>query len=250
MIYFLVLIMSFVFNISFSQNFESKFKEANSLYENEQFVEAIDLYEELTNNNITSADLFYNLGNAYYRVNNIGLSIYNYSRALKLNPSDEDIKFNLEIAKLKTIDKFDEVPKFFLDDLSNTISNLFNESTWTFINLFFAILTGVFIVLFNITRDIFVKKLSIILSFLVIGLFLVSFYFGYHQSNYQFKATNGVIISPSAYIKSGPDDKSTDILILHEGTTFDLLEEYKDWNKIKLSDGNVGWIDDESILTY
>ncbi len=249
MIYFIIFILNFTISQN-SKTIESKYQEANSFYEKEQYQEAIDIYEELSNNDITSSELYYNLGNAYYRVNNIGLSIYNYSRALKLNPNDDDIKFNLEIAKLKAIDKFDEVPKFFLDDLSKTIANLFNESTWTIINVFIAIFVGIFLILFNISRDLLLKKLSLVLTLLFIVLFILSSYFGYKQSNYQYKSTNGVIISPSAYIKSGPDDKSTDILILHEGTTFELLEEYKVWNKVRLSDGNIGWIDDESILTY
>ena len=88
------------------------------------------------------------------------------------------------------------------------------------------------------------------LSFLFSIVFVLSFYFANKQSNYQNSMTNGVILSPSAYIKSEPDENSTDIIILHEGTTFDLLSEENSWNKVKLADGNIGWISSNKVLLY
>jgi len=242
----IILFSTFVY----SQSVDSKFLEANKLYQSEKYDEAISIYEELINNNYVSFELHYNLGNSYYRTDNVGFAIYNYHKALKIDPDNEDAKFNLEMSKLKTIDKFDEIPDFFLDNLAFNIANWFNEKTWTIISTIIFLIAILFIALFYKSREVFSKKMFLNLSFLFSIVFVLSFYFANKQSNYQNSMTNGVILSPSAYIKSEPDENSTDIIILHEGTTFDLLSEENSWNKVKLADGNIGWISSNKVLLY
>lgn len=244
------ILIIFFSTIVYSQSVDNKFTEANKLYQSEKYNDAISIYEELINNNYISSELHYNLGNSYYRTDNIGLAIYNFHKALKIDPDNEDAKFNLEMSKLKTIDKFDEIPNFFLDNIAFIIANWFNEKTWTIISTIIFLTSIIFIALFYNSREIFSKKLFLNLSIIFSIVFIFSFYFANKQSSYQNSMTNGVIVSPSAYIKSEPDEHSTDIIILHEGTTFDLISEENSWNKVKLADGNIGWISSEKVLLY
>ncbi len=247
----MIQLLIFLFSsLCYSQSIDTKFIDANKLYQSANYEEAIVIYEDLINNNVVSFEIYYNLANSYYRIENIGHAIYNYHKALKIDPDNEDAKFNLELTKLKTIDKFDEIPDFFLDNISFTISNWFNEKTWTFISTFIFIIALVLIALFYNSRDLFSKKLFLNFSIIFSVLFVLSFYFANKQSSYQHSMTNGVIISPSAYIKSEPDQQSTDILILHEGATFDLIKEERNWNQVKLADGNIGWIYSDNVLLY
>ena len=134
----MIIFLIFINSLLFSQNYQANFNKANKLFQSNEFQKAITEYENLSQENLKSAELFYNLGNAYYRNEQIGLAILNYNKALKLDDGFEDARFNLAIAKLKTIDKFEEVPKFFLDDINDSIARTFNEKQWTIINISFS----------------------------------------------------------------------------------------------------------------
>ena len=246
----MIILLLFLNSLLFSQNYDAKFEKANKLYNSEKYESAIKIYEELLTQDIKSSQLYYNLANSYYRNDQIGLAILNYNKALKLEPNFEDAEFNLEVAKLKTIDKFEEVPTFFLDDLSISISRMFNERQWTIVNIVICVGLFGFIALFRLTKSANTKRQILILIFGSIFLFLFSSYFGYKQYKYESTLTNGVISSASTYIKSSPDANSKDLIILHEGTSFELLDKVGDWVELKLSDGNKGWVNIKDIERY
>lgn len=246
MIIFLILLNYF----ASSQNIEKNFEKANSYFQEEKYDLAIESYEDILNQDIKSSELYYNLANAYYRNENIGMSILYYNKALKIDPNFEDAKFNLEIAKLKTVDKFDEIPTFFLDDISKSISNSFNEKNWTIINVIISFSIFVLLILFRTRKNSNSKRQILLFVIILSVLFLFSFYFGYKQHIYESSLTNGVITSSSTYIKSSPDENSKDLIILHEGTSFDLTDEIGEWVEIKLSDGNKGWVSIKDIERY
>lgn len=238
----MIIFLLFIQSLLFSQNFENKFQEANKFYQSEDYKNAINLYNNLLEENIKSADLHFNLGNAYFRNDQIGLAILHYNKSLKIDPNNEDAKFNLEIAKLKTIDKFDQIPTFFLYDIEKSISSLFNEKAWTILNIILVFVLLTLIIGFRINKRKSTKK--VILLSLIVNLFFIIFssYFGYKQYKYESNLTNGVIISQSSYVKSSPDENSQDLLILHEGTSFEVLDKVNNWIEVKLTDGNKGWV--------
>jgi tetratricopeptide (TPR) repeat protein len=246
----MIIFLIFINSLLFSQNYEANFNKANKLFQSNEFQKAITEYENLSQENLKSAELFYNLGNAYYRNEQIGLAILNYNKALKLDDGFEDARFNLAIAKLKTIDKFEEVPKFFLDDINDSIARTFNEKQWTIINISFSfVLLGLFI-FFRTRKSSNSKKQALILIFITIFFFAFTSFYGYKQLKYESSYTNGVITATSTYIKSSPDENSKDLIILHEGTSFELLDKVGDWVELKLSDGNKGWASIHDIQRF
>lgn len=246
----MIILLIFINSLLFSQNYESQFDKANKLLKVNEYEKAISAYEKLSKENIKSAELYYNLGNAYYRNEQIGLAILNYNKALKYNNGFEDAEFNLNIAKLKTIDKFEEVPTFFLDDLNQDITRMFNEKQWTIINVLLAfVLFGLF-VLFRTRKYSNSKKQVLLLILIASFFFIFSSYYGYKQLQYESNFTDGVITASSTYVKSSPDENSKDLIILHEGTSFKLLDKVGNWVELRLSDGNKGWVSLNDITRY
>ncbi len=223
------------------------FNKANQFYKNKQYDKAITIYNELMNKDIVNSDIYYNLGNAYYKNSQIAEAILFYERALKLNPDDEDIKFNLKIANLKIVDKINDIPKLFFIEWYESIYQLFSSDTWAiltviFIWLFFSLLL-IYFLIYNIT----LRKIAFFSSIVSLIIVILFFIFALEQSSVENSNNNAIILSPSVYVKNSPDDKSTDLFILHEGTKIEILDKVDNWNKIKIADGNVGWIPNSTI---
>ena len=145
--YKLILIFIFSFKIFANSQDLSQLKKANELYKLEKYENAIEVYNEIIKSNNNNPELFYNLGNCYFRLDEIGKSILYYEKALKLNPSDEDIKFNLKIANLKTIDKFNTKEQLEIVTFYENFISIFHSNTWLYFSVF--MLTIVFNLFIN-----------------------------------------------------------------------------------------------------
>ncbi len=218
------------------------FKKANDHYMKEEYSTAIDIYEELTNQGYQSAELFYNLGNAYFKSNLIPSAILNYERALKLAPGDEDINFNLKIANLQTVDKIKEMPLPFFVEWWHGIRSLFSSGMWGGLALLAFWLAAAAFIAFLYTRSQGTKKISFTAASAFIILTIVFFFFGMQTYTEETNRKEAIVFSESSYVKTSPDEGATDLVILHEGTKLEVLDDLGDWRKIRLADGNVGWI--------
>lgn len=220
---------------------------ANKLYMSQQYEEASKAYENVLKNGNTSVEVFYNLGNAYYKTGDFTKAILNYERAKKIKPSDEDILFNIAIANQKTIDKIEPAPKVFYqkwwDDYVAS-STPGSKSIFGVVFIWLAAITGTFYIF---SRKYQVKKISFILSFLFLfaGLFFVLVASQQHAMAVNQK--EAIILPDNVYVKSSPDDKSTNLFMLHTGTKIELIDELQGWKKIKIPNGNVGWLKDSTI---
>ncbi len=223
------------------------FARANELYQSGEFEMAVSQYEKIEENNISSAELYYNLGGAYYKLGNIGKSILNYERALKLMPNDEDIIFNLSIAKLSAIDKIEAIPELFFSSYWSSFKIIFDSNTWGWFSILFIWIFGISLSMFIISHNSLVRKYSFLLSIFSIILFALSFLSGRTNLHSEENKTSAIVMSPSAYIKSSPDQTSTDLFILHEGTKVEISDKVAGWVNIRLEDGNKGWVKQESL---
>jgi tetratricopeptide (TPR) repeat protein len=217
-------------------------QQANEAYTKGEFNQAIDLYQKAIEENGVSAEAYYNIGNSYYRTNKIAPAILYYERALLLSPGDKDIRFNLEIAKLKTIDRIEPVGEFFLTDWYNAVQNLFRTNQWSTIAWSCFILFVLGLTLFFFSRKIFLKKLGFYAGLVVLVLTIVTNIFAYSQKKKLIDRNTAIIFTPTVNIKSSPDNSGTDLFILHEGTKVDVKSQLGDWKEIETADGNVGWI--------
>ena len=219
---------------------------ANDHYMKEDYHSAIKLYEQALLNG-SSASAYYNLGNAYYKINEIAPAILNYERALLLDPGDDDIRFNLEMAKLKTVDKIDPLGEFFLAKWMNSLRNIYSTNQWAWVGIVTFLLFIGCLTLFFFTRKIQWKKIGFYAGIFFLLITIGSNIFSYQQKRNLTSKNAAIIFIPTVTIKSSPDKSGTDIVVLHEGTKVYIKSQLGSWNEVVLENGTVGWIESQMI---
>ena len=221
--------------------------QANDAYAQGNFQAAADIYEELLKANGESAAVYYNLGNCYYKLNKIAPSILNFERALLLEPGNADIRFNLEIAKTKAVDRIETIDDFFLTEWFRTVQNMLSTDAWSkfSITCFIFLIASLF--LFFFSRRIFIKKSGFFIAMGLLILVVFGNCFAYNQKKKLTERNLAIIFTPTTTIKSSPDNSGTDLFNLHEGTKVRLKNKLGAWNEIETADGNVGWIKSSEI---
>jgi tetratricopeptide (TPR) repeat protein len=220
---------------------------ANEAYAKGDFAEAAERYEAALKENGESAEVYYNLGNSYYKAGKIAPSILNYERALLLEPGNDDARFNLEIAKLKTVDKIEPLGEFFLVSWFHSIENRMTTDNWSVFAVACFILLIVCLFLFFFSRKILMKRVGFYAGICLLVLVVFGNIFARNQKKNLTQRDSAIIFVPTTTIKSSPADSGTDLFILHEGAKVKLKNKIGDWNEIETADGNVGWIKDGEI---
>ena len=235
-------VLFFSFNVK-ANSLSDNFEKANKAYEKQDYQMAIDNYSKVLNAGYESAYLYYNLGNSYFKSNNIANAIYFFEKAKRLNPSYEDIDFNLQVAKNKTIDKIDALPQLFVINWWNGFSNLFSSNAWSGISIIFFLLTLISIGLYLFSNSIRKRKWFFSGALILLFFTSLSFLFARHQHQVALNKNEAIIFTPVVNVKSSPDTKATDIFIIHEGTKVIIMDNVGDWFEIKLSNGSKGWVE-------
>jgi tetratricopeptide (TPR) repeat protein len=231
--------------ISSADEAAQRFEQANQLYLQAKYPDAVAQYEKIVQSGFESGELYFNLGNAYYKSGNIQKAILNYERARQLLPRDEDVQFNLQLANLQVVDKIDAVPRLFVYRWVDSMLALFSLSTMGWIVYSFFILTLAAFAFFLYARTYPQKRLSMFAG-LVFSTALILTMIGYGVQSY--KETNtefAIVMSDVANIKAAPDSKGNDLFVLHKGLRVQVLDSVNHWRKIRLADGKVGWIPEE-----
>ena len=222
-------------------------QQANKAYSAGSYAEAATLYKKVVLTGFESPDLYYNLGNTFFKLNDFANAILWYERAKRLDPGNEDIDFNLKVANNKIADKIEPLPELFYKRWIKGIIGLFPVDTWagTAIVLFIIGLSAG--ILYLTSRVLFLRKIGFWLGLAAIFLALCTLtiaWSGYHDLKNQKQA---IIFAPTVTIKSSPDEKSVDLFVLHEGTKVDLLDQIGNWLEIRIANGSVGWIQSGSL---
>ncbi len=225
-----------------SQTASSLFSKANGLYKNGNYKEAIALYSKIEEQGLVSADLYYNLGNSYYKLNEVAPSIYYYEKALKLNPAHADALANLTFAKRMTIDAIEELPKTFLQRFSKNVIEAFSFDTWALIAVIASFFIAILFLLYRFSvsskKKLFFFNATILSAFV----FIVTLFFAFKSESAIQKNRAAIIFAEKTAVKNAPSVNGDDIFELHEGTKVIILDELDSWKKIKIADGKVGWI--------
>ena len=216
--------------------------EADSSYVNENYQQAISQYEALLQQG-TSAEIYYNLGNAYYRMDNITRAILNYERALLLSPGDDDIRFNLQLARSKTVDKIVPQSEFFLTTWYRSAVNTLSVDGWAYVSLLSLSIAIILALIYLFASPIWLRKIGFFGGILLLLMFLLANVFAWNQKQ-QIEHRDGAIIMESAVtVKSTPAQNGTDLFILHEGTKVTVLDaSMDDWREVRVPDGKQGWV--------
>lgn len=221
------------------------FQQANEAYTQENFQEAVNTYEQVLALGQESPELYYNLGNAYFKTNNIAKAILNYERAKKLAPTQADIDYNLRLANLRVVDYVEEPPKLFFEEW---FENFFHGRSsgqwgvWALIFLFIALGGGV-LLLFSNQR--ILKTIGFFGGIIALVASLTFLGFGLAKSNDEQNNKYAIILSKNAYVKSGPGSQNQDLFILHEGSKVAIQQRLGEWIEVKFADsqdGKVGWV--------
>ncbi|MFT4683439.1 MAG: tetratricopeptide (TPR) repeat protein [Urechidicola sp.] len=239
----LVLILCVFFtSFGFSQTEGELFFQANNLYKNGSYTEAVELYKKIEDLGQESDDLYYNLGNTYYKLNKIAPSIYYYEKALKLNPINEDVITNLAFAKRMKIDAIEVMPKTFLQKFSEKYIYKLHYDTWAWIAVVLSFIGALLFLLYHFSYSSAKKLLYFNTSILSALLLIISVVFAYKSYNHEKNTKHAIIFKQSTEIKNAPTLNSDTTFELHEGTKVLVLDVIDDWKKIKLADGKIGWI--------
>jgi tetratricopeptide (TPR) repeat protein len=222
--------------------------QADSAYTNNDFVKAAELYESILENQGETADIYYNLGNCYYKMDNIAKAILNYERALLLNPGDSDIRFNLELAQSKTVDKVIPMSEIFFVTWIKSLTNSMSEKGWALIGIVTFILVLAALSLYFFGKKIILKKIGFITAIVSFFLCILANCFASTQKDNASNKNNAIIMAPSVTVKSTPNENGTELFILHEGRKVFIKDNtMKDWKEIQLEDGNAGWVSASDI---
>jgi tetratricopeptide (TPR) repeat protein len=238
----LILLFVVLGGILHAQIVDSIWTKANGLYASGEYREAITYYNMIEASGEVSADLCYNIGNAYFKQNILSKAILYYERAMKLRPGDPDITHNLALANAMTIDKIEAVPEFFVFTWVKNIRAGAGADTWAWLSIILFALCLLLFGLFLFARPVTLRKCSFFLSVLILLGSVQCGIFAYYQKK-ELHDTSAAIITPAVItVKSSPDASGKDLFILHEGTKATVLETLGEWQCIRLADGKQGWI--------
>ncbi|MHB8259900.1 MAG: BatD family protein [Bacteroidia bacterium] len=232
--------------MGFAQNTDS----AAMAYSKKEYKKAITQYELILKEGNTSAMLHYNLGNAYFKDNQIGRAIYNYELATKLSPNNEDIKNNLRIANSKVIDKIETKENFFVNTLKTGLYSLFSTTGWAKLTIGCLLLAALLFALFVSTTNILLKRIGFWAGTLFVVGFIISFAIGNAALHDLRKNTQAIIISQEAAVLTEPNATSKTKFNLHEGTKVNVLSTTADYTAIQLANGNEGFMATKSLGLY
>ena len=217
--------------------------QADSAYINNDFASAIEMYEQILKDNGESSDIYYNLGNSYYKIDHIAKAILNYEKALLLNPGDGDIRFNLEMAQSKTNDKVVPISEMYFVTWIKSFTNTLSEKGWSKIGIISFIIMLVAITLYLFSKRIVWKKVGFIAALFMLFICVLANVFASTQKTEIQKHESAIIMAPSVTVKSTPNEGGTDLFIIHEGRKVTIKDNtMKDWKEIQLEDGNAGWV--------
>lgn len=224
-----------------------KIKQANELYSKGNYQLAAKQYEAILANDGVSPALYFNAGNAYFKCKEIGLSILNYERALRLSPSYEDARYNLDLAQLKVVDNVVQAPTFFLLNWVKDLLKSLTSNQWLFGSLFLFVSCLLTAFVFVFGSSLAMRKLSFYLSLFFLAVSFLTLVFAGIRKDQLTNHDEAIVMSGIITVKSSPDASGTDLFQLHEGTKVHIKSVLGKWTEIVLGNGSIGWVEQMHI---
>ena len=227
---------------------DSLWNAANQAYADGRWNDAIDNYEMISGASLESAALWCNLGDAYYRINNVSKAILCYERAIKVDPSYEDARFNLDFLNAMIQDRIDPVPELILKTWMRKVSNMLDSNAWAVCFLVLLALTLAMVLVFLLAPGVAGRRVGFFTAVAALLLAIAALSFSLWQKNEYMKTDSAIVMRPVSSVKSSPSYESAkDLFVLHEGTKVRIIDSVGSWNNIELADGRQGWIPSSDI---
>ena len=222
---------------------DSLWKAGVDAYSAGQWAQAASDWTDLAATGLRSKELYYNLGNAWFKAGEIAPAILNYERALRLDPSDSDVRYNLEFARAQTQDRIDEVPEFILKTWTRKLSFLLSSNAWAGLSLFLLALTLALVLLFLLGPSVKARRTGFFTGIVALLLTLMCWGFARSLKSAAERHDDAIVMRPVSSVTSSPSsDAAKSLFILHEGTKVKVLDEVSGFTDIELADGRRGWI--------
>lgn len=240
----LVYIFLLITQVFFAQG---GFEAGNDLYNKGQYEQAIDAYSTVLSAKKQSAELYYNIGNCYYKLNKVAPAIYNYEKALVLSPNNLEVLNNLRFAQKRTVDEIKVIPKVGFGKLVRDFTAIYNYDTWAWIAVGFSAFfllgfLGYYFSAASLLKRVFFVAMFVLLIFLIVSVAAAIF-----EKSHALNERPAIVFADRTEVKSEAQSKSSKVIDLHEGTKVYVKKVLGRWKKIQLTDGTVGWIDSEAI---
>jgi len=244
-----ILILLCVFSVN--TEIQGQENEAAQAYRNKDYKKSIELYEKLVAQGIRegkeSAQIYFNLGNAYFRDNKTGKAILNYERALLLNPGDGDIRHNLRFARNRTVDRIDTAGDLFITNWFGAVRNILNSNAWAHISILFFILFLTTVGAFLFVRILWIRKSAFYTGIVLFILMIATNIFAFSQKSDRIHRNNAIVMVGAARVNASPDENSNALFELHEGTKVKIRSSDTNWYEIEIANGSVGWTSKQNV---
>jgi tetratricopeptide (TPR) repeat protein len=243
LVYIFIVLFQFSFGQTADESSQKVFEIANEMYKKGDYENAIQKYEFIEKSlKKESADLYFNLGNSYYKFNKVAPSIYYYEKALLLEPNNKDIKTNLAFAQKRTIDNIKVVNELGFTKFIKSVTSIFSINTWTWLSVTFSAFTLLSFGLFLYQEESGTKRFSFIGIFVSLFLVIVSFLSANFLTNYKTKDKPAIIFEDAVDVKAEPKEDADNAFTLHEGTKVYVKETLDNYKRIHLTDKTEGWV--------
>lgn len=218
-------------------------QQADSAYTSENFDVALDKYLQLSQQGENAA-IYYNIGCTYYRLDSMAKSVLWFERAAQLDPSDDDIRFNLAMARNKTVDRIIPRHEMFFVSMWKTLMHSQSVSEWAYCGIVFFALALLLAGLYLYSSAIYLRKIGFFGAILSVLISLLVNVLAYNLRRYNDTHTAGIIMEPAVTVRSTPTRSGTDLFVIHEGTRVEIRDNsMRDWAEIQIADGKVGWVE-------
>jgi tetratricopeptide (TPR) repeat protein len=245
-ILFFIAILGCLYNANASDTKETRAKEAiklgNDLYSKNDFEQAAKKYQSVIDSGYTSSELYYNLGNAWFKLHNFKSAILNYERAKLLNPGDKSIDFNLELSRSFVIDKIEALPELFFVSWYKWLRNELSTNAWAILSVCTFLILLCSALLYLLSYKLWLKKAGFWVGLVCLIISIVSFANGFQLQKMQSARNTAIIFTPTVTLKSSPAESGTNLFILHEGTKVEIIDAVGEWRNVSIADGNKGWV--------
>ena len=225
-----------------SVSYNNWFEDGNAAYDEGNYEQAMTFYNSIVEAGMESATLYYNMGNTYYKMKDYPHAILYYEKALKLDPSDEDTRVNLEIANLAVVDKITPIPQSFLARWWSAIRSSFSADGWAWLSVASFALLLICLFAFLMARRTGLRKVGFFVGLVALLCLTFSVLFAVESQRALSHHDQAIVMTPTVTAMSSPSDQSVGLFVLHEGAKVRVLDSARDWNKIRIADGSVGWL--------
>ena len=240
-IFFISFLISCVAAFAVQNQYDQLMAQANKLYVDGNYAEAKDVYLNIATEK-QGLELFYNLGNCCYRLDDIGHAILYYEKAHKIDPTDEDLNHNLSVAREKTVDKFANVSDGIVSAWTKSFVSALHSNTWAYLSILFFVISLVCLFVVFVDTEYLKKSILLGVSVLTMLLFVICLMSSVSAKNLYNSTDVAIITAQVCNAKSSPESTSNEVFVLHEGTKIEVTDKIGDFYEIRIQNGNKGWV--------